>query len=110
MQISRPTQIRSQDPGDGPQQLELAANYPNPFNSGTIFGFALPQRQMVELAVFNLLGQQVATLHRGPLEAGWHRLHWDGRDQRGRPLATGLYLYRLTGGEGALTRKLLLLR
>ncbi len=93
-----------------PEQVELAPNYPNPFNNGTIFRFALPRPQQVELVVFNLLGQQVATLLEGPIDTGHHRLRWDGRDATGRPLATGLYIYRLRSAEGILSRKLLLLR
>ena len=57
-----------------------------------------------------MTGQRVAVLHRGPLGAGFHRVHWDGRDDAGRVLASGVYLYRLVSAEGVLTRKLTLLR
>ena len=60
--------------------------------------------------MFALTGQRVAVLNEGPQPAGHHRLHWDGRDRAGRPLASGTYLYRLVTGEGVLTRKLTLLR
>ncbi len=57
-----------------------------------------------------LTGQRVAVLHDGPHKAGFHRLHWDGRDDQGRRLASGVYVYRLVTADGAHTRKLTLLR
>ena len=72
--------------------------------------FALPQRGPVHLAIYNLMGQNVATLVEGPREAGLYTVHWDGRTQAGVELATGVYLYRLRAGEGTLSRKLLLLQ
>ena len=65
---------------------------------------------MMELAVFNLMAHKVATLIEGPREAGTHTIRWDGRDDTGRELASGVYVYRLLGGEQVETRKLLLLR
>ena len=89
----------------------MEQNYPNPFNSGTVIRFALSERRDIELSVFNLAGQQVATLVDGVRAAGVYALHWDGRDDDGRPLASGVYLYRLRAGEQQVeTRKLLLLR
>ena len=57
-----------------------------------------------------MIGQRVAVLRQGPQQAGYHRLRWNGRDDVGRPLASGIYLYRLVTDEGILTRKLTLLR
>jgi len=94
-----------------PLRSTLEQNYPNPFNSGTVIRFALPERWDVELSVFNLAGQQVATLVDGVRTAGVYALHWDGRDDDDRQLASGVYLYRLRVGELQVeTRKLLLLR
>ena len=92
---------------DGPQ---LAQNAPNPFNSQTVLSYFLLEPGLVRLEVFTLTGQRVAVLHQGPQQAGYHRLHWDGRDDVGRPLASGTYLYRLVTDEIVLTRKLTLLR
>ena len=92
---------------DGPQ---LAQNAPNPFNSQTVLSYFLLEPGLVRLEVFTLTGQRVAVLHQGPQQAGYHRLHWDGRDDVGRPLASGTYLYRLVTDETVLTRKLTLLR
>ena len=93
-----------------PSRTELQQNAPNPFNSETVISWFLPEPGPVRLEVFSLTGQRVAVLHQGPQEAGRHRLHWDGRDEEGRPLASGIYLYRLVTEENVLTRKLTLLR
>lgn len=94
-----------------PGRFALGQNYPNPFNSGTLIRFSLPADQArAELAIYNLAGQKVAILLSGPLPAGQHQFEWDGRDQAGRDLATGAYLYRLQAGSAVETRRLLLLR
>ncbi|MBT4501980.1 MAG: T9SS type A sorting domain-containing protein [Gemmatimonadetes bacterium] len=92
--------------------ITLDQNYPNPFNSDTVIRLALPTSGDVELSIFNLAGQQVATLVQGVREAGTYTVRWDGRDDDGRELASGVYLYRLRMGNGGQveTRKLLLLR
>jgi hypothetical protein len=94
-----------------PQTLALSQNYPNPFNSGTVIRFALPTSAPIELALYNLTGQKVATLVEGVREAGTYTVRWDGRDAQGRMLASGVYLYRLQTDQGRVeTRKLVLLR
>ena len=93
-----------------PDSPQLAQNAPNPFNSQTVLSYFLSAPSPAHLAVFTLTGQRVAVLHQGPQQAGYHRLHWDGRDDAGRPVASGMYLYRLVTAEDVLTRKLVLLR
>ena len=78
-----------------PEKSTLEQNYPNPFNSGTSIRFGLAATAEVELAVFNLAGQQVVTLVEGVREMGEYAVRWDGRDDEGRGLASGVYLYRL---------------
>ena len=92
---------------DGPQ---LQQNAPNPFNSGTVISWFQLQPGPARLEVYALTGQRVAVLQEGPKKAGLHRLRWDGRDERGRPLASGVYVYRLVTTEAVQTRKLTLLR
>ena len=92
---------------DGPQ---LQQNAPNPFNSETVISWFLLRPGSARVEVFSLTGQRVAVLHQGPKKAGVHRVHWDGRDGRGRTLASGVYLYRLITDESVQTRKLTLLR
>ena len=93
-----------------PDRTQLLQNAPNPFNSQTVLSYFLLEPGPVRLEVFALTGQRVAVLHQGPQQAGYHRLHWDGRDAAGHPVASGAYLYRLVTDEEVLTRKLTLLR
>ena len=95
-----------------PAQYALGQNYPNPFNPQTSIHYELPVRSLVSLSVFNLTGQQVATLVEGVREAGAYTVRWNGRDDDGRELAGGVYLYRLRTGDGKPmeTRKLVLVR
>ena len=93
-----------------PKSSQLQQNAPNPFNSQTVLSYFLHAPGPVRVEVFALTGQRVAVLHQGPQQAGHHRLHWDGRDAAGRPVASSMYLYRLVTNESVLTRKLILLR
>ena len=93
-----------------PVDALLLSNFPNPFNDGTVIPFQLDQRGTVELFVYNLAGQRVASLVdevRGP---GAYSVHWNGRDERGRTLASGVYLYRLQTDGQVQTRKLAISR
>jgi len=93
-----------------PGDFALEQNRPNPFNSSTVIRFVLPASDRVELAVYNLAGQRVATLVKGAREAGVYAVRWGGRDTSGQALASGVYLYRLQSGERVESRKLLLLK
>ena len=93
-----------------PDAPQLHQNMPNPFNSQTVLSYILPKPGLVRMEILTLTGQRVAVLRQGQQEAGYHRLSWNGRDDTGRPLASGVYLYRLVTTEGVLTRKLVLLR
>ena len=95
-----------------PEPFVLNQNYPNPFNSETVISFALPISAAVDLSVYNLSGQKVATLVEGVRQARTYIVRWDGRDGDGRELASGVYLYllRTVDGQQMGTRKLLLLR
>jgi hypothetical protein len=90
--------------------FSLAQNSPNPFLSGTSISFTLPSDQRVTLRVFNVAGRLVRTLVDGPAGAGRGSVEWDGRDQNGLRLSSGVYFYRLENGERALTRKGVMLR
>ena len=93
---------------DGDLAVRVA---PNPFNPGTTIYFRTPAPGQVSLAVYNLAGQAVARLLPGAYRpAGTRALYWDGRDQRGRPAAAGIYLYLLRFEDRALIGKMTLLR
>ena len=87
-------------------------NYPNPFNSSsTVIRFSLSESADVDLGVYALSGQRIATLASGWRPAGAYELQWDGADDPGRILASGIDVYRLkVGGETLAKRKLSLLR
>ena len=93
-----------------PDSPQLVQNAPNPFNSQTALAYFLPAAGPARLEVFSLTGQRVAVLRHGRQQAGFHQLRWDGRDDAGRLVASGVYLYRLVTDEVVLTRKLMLLR
>ncbi|MCY3760407.1 MAG: Ig-like domain-containing protein, partial [Gemmatimonadetes bacterium] len=93
-----------------PEGPQLQQNAPNPFNSLTVLSWFQLRPGPARVEVFALTGQRVAVLHQGPKKAGIHRVHWNGRDDSRRPLASGVYLYRLVTDETVQTRKLTLLR
>ena len=97
-------------PASRPHEFRLEQNHPNPFNPETMIGFSVRGRGDVELAIYNLAGQRARTLLSAVLEAGKHSVRWDGRDDDGRKLASGVYVYRLRAGEQVGTRRLLLLK
>ena len=97
------------EPGALPQRFELFQNFPNPFNPSTTIPYRLPAPGHVRLEVFNLLGQRVTTLVDEEQPAGMHTAAWNGTDSAGRPVAAGVYLYRLRGGATSGTRRMVLL-
>ena len=93
-----------------PASFQLAQNYPNPFNPNTMISFSLPHGGPVELAVYNMAGQRVVTLVDGILHAGSHEVVWNGRDDDGNAMASGVYLYRLQAAASVQVKSLLLIR
>lgn len=98
------------DPADSaPHTPVLNANYPNPFNPSTTISFNLPEAGNACLEIFNLKGQRVKQLlPASSLPAGEHKAVWDGRDDCGQPVSSGVYLYRLRFQDGSICRKMLL--
>ena len=93
-----------------PMTFELANNYPNPFNPSTTIHYAVPSTGAVSLVVYNVLGQQVRMLVSGTVSAGHHDVVWDGRNNNGQVIQSGVYFYRLQAGITTLTRKMLLMK
>ncbi len=93
-----------------PGAYKLYQNYPNPFNPVTTIQFDLRHAARVELVIYNLLGQEVATLIRGYRQPGSYVKVWEGRNHSGQPVASGVYFYRLVAGDYVKTRKMILLR
>jgi len=92
-----------------PDRFALLQNYPNPFNPETEIRYDLPKASRVTLTIFNLAGQAVRTLVDGNIPAGSHAANWNGRNDRGRRVAGGIYFYRLQAGKFVQTRKMILL-
>ncbi len=88
-----------------PRVLDLNQNFPNPFNPTTTIAFSLPERAHATLRVYNILGQEVVTLVDEVLSPGPHEVRWDAADR-----ASGVYFYRLTFQDKALTKKMALLK
>ena len=88
----------------------LRGNHPNPFNPGTVIAFSLAVAGPVRLDVFDLDGRRVARLHDGELEAGDHEIPWRGRDDSGRQVPSGTYLYRLESGAGSSAGTMVLIK
>lgn len=86
------------------------SNYPNPFNPSTTISFSLAQESDVELSVFNITGQRVKTLLNGMRETGEHSVIWDGRDESGQTVSSGIYFYRIKTDEFSKTRKMLMMK
>jgi hypothetical protein len=93
-----------------PETIELEQNYPNPFNPTTNIRFSLPSTLNVEIAIFNLQGQKVKTLLSGLYTAGNHQVTWDGTDNSGMKLASGVYIYQIISGHQRIVRKMNLLK
>jgi len=91
------------------QKFSLGKNYPNPFNPATIINYELRIANYVELTVYNVLGQKVACLASGMQNAGKHRVVWEGRDESGNYVNSGIYFYRLKTEYGQVETKRMLL-
>lgn len=106
-----PTAVTERHEVTVPTVYELGQNYPNPFNSATTIRYSVPHDQQIDLSVYDLAGQQIATLVSGLRTTGRYHVRWDAVDDSGRRLASGVYIYRLRLASGTeKSRKLLLLR
>ncbi len=104
-------EIRSAVEEAMPREFALGVNFPNPFNPATTIPVSVPQAAHVNVRIYNIVGEEVAVLHDGPLEAGKYWMTWDSRNEGGRTVATGVYLVRLTTDAGfTATKKMLLMK
>jgi len=93
-----------------PREFGLDQNYPNPFNPTTQIAYRLPEDANIKLALYNILGQQIRTLANGFTPAGAYTITWDGKDEAGRQVASGMYLYRLDAGKFSSVKRMTLLK
>lgn len=88
----------------------LKGNYPNPFNPETTIRFSLKDAGKVRISVYNLKGQMVKKVLERELDSGYHSVVWDGRDERGKAVASGIYFYRMENGSFVANRKMMLMK
>lgn len=93
-----------------PTEFALHQNYPNPFNPTTSIRFSVPQPSDVRISIYNMLGQEVRTLFAGQMDRGTKTLEWDGKDNAGRGMSSGSYVYRMVAGSFVESHKMLLLK
>jgi len=93
-----------------PKSYQLSQNYPNPFNAGTVISYYLAHTGTVKLDVFDVLGRTVRVLIDESQPEGNHQITWDGRDQTGEAIASGVYFYRLVAGDRAITKKMVVVK
>ena len=93
-----------------PDALFAVSNFPNPFNPATTIKLSLPRSGEVSLKVFNVRGELVKTLVHGQMEAGEHSIIWDGTNERGAPVASGIYFHETRAGQEVKVGKLALVK
>jgi hypothetical protein len=96
--------------GDSPAKILLTANYPNPFNLSTTINFSLPEAGHAELVIFNVMGQKVRNLLSGEMTPGEHSIVWDGCDDSGVPVTTGVYFSRLRNSGSTVSGRMMLVK
>ncbi|MBI4535238.1 MAG: T9SS type A sorting domain-containing protein [Ignavibacteriae bacterium] len=103
--------VRDRESTSGvPGLLALHQNYPNPFNPSTTISFDLSMPGFIELVVYNLLGQKVRTLANGNHMPGHHKESWDGKDDGGRMVTSGVYFYKIMFNGKTQIRRMLLIK
>ena len=101
-------QVSVSDRLDIPTDIALKQNYPNPFNSRTEIAFSLASPGFVKFEIYDITGKLVSTLIDGRMKAGNHLVIWDGKDNRGENVASGIYLYKLSSKDRSLRQKMVL--
>jgi len=110
LDFNTPVSISQQNSGTIPCDYELYQNYPNPFNPSTTITYQLPHTSQVELTVFNALGKKIKTLIHTQQAAGLYQVCWDGKDQNGVPVSSGIYFYQIKTETFSKTKKMILMR
>jgi flagellar hook assembly protein FlgD len=93
-----------------PAVFEVSQNYPNPFNPSTTISYAIPQQSNVVVKIYDMLGREVKTLVSAEQIPGVYDVVWNGDDNFGSKVATGIYIYRVVAGQFATVKKMVLLK
>jgi len=110
VQVMAVTDIHETDSDVLPDNFALSQNYPNPFNPVTQIDFSLPRASHVNIEVYNILGSRINTLVNKRLSPGYKSIEWDGNNESGRSMPSGVYLFRITTGEFTATCKGILIK
>ena len=89
------------------EKFSLSANYPNPFNSQTLFRVTLPRKCHVAIEIYNILGQRIKKLLDDEMPAGKHSIRWDGKNDVEQMVSAGIYFYRIKAGAFIGVRKMI---
>jgi len=109
MILEKPTLVTEEE-RTSPGHFRLSQSYPNPFNDQTVIKYSLTRKVRVSLVIYNILGQKVRTLIRNETQNGDVSVSWDGKDDDGEDLSSGIYFYRLSAGQLSQTRRMVLLK
>jgi len=90
--------------------FHLFQNYPNPFNSSTIISYEIVEEANATLKIYDILGREVRKLVNSSQKPGHYKINWDGRNNQGKEVASGIYFYELKAGNYKATRKLVLIK
>ena len=104
------TVVRDESKHEIPKEWELGQNHPNPFNAGTVIDYQVPQTSHVSIEVYNLLGQRLRILVDQAMEPGSHHVNWNGMDDNGRIVGSGIYLYKMRAGRFMSMKKMVLVQ
>jgi len=104
------TDVAEEEETKVPLSFSLSQNHPNPFNSETVIEYSLPHESQVKIVIYNILGQKVRTLLDQRQSAGYKRVIWDAKNQKGKVVSTGIYFYRIETEEFVQTKRMLLLK
>jgi hypothetical protein len=109
--VGEPADVATFEDRNGlPESFEMGQNYPNPFNMTTVIEYAVPFKSEVTITVYNVLGQKINTVVNEEKTAGYHKAIWDGTNQEGTDVASGLYFYKIEADNFKDTKKLMLLK
>jgi hypothetical protein len=102
--------VSGMDRPETPEATYLSQNYPNPFNPSTTIEYYIPEKCFIRLEVFDISGKRIVSLIEREQDSGSHLVTWNGKDGKGRSLASGIYFYRLIADRETISKKLMLLK
>ena len=93
-----------------PIKFKLIRNFPNPFNPSTTIPIELPEESYVEVVIYNILGEKIVVLSKGVKPPGYHNIHWNGKNQFGKSVSSGIYFVSVHFGQKIYHQKMMLLK